>query len=460
MLSGACLLTTLTPLPQSKAAGTPAPSQVATKIPSFPGAEGAGARATGGRGGTVYEVTNLNDAGAGSLRDAVSEGNRIVIFRVSGTIELKSRLTIAKPNITIAGQTAPGDGICLRDCDLYISTNNVIVRYLRVRLGDASRRQSDSITVWRGSSNVILDHCSATWSVDESLSLGGDVGDVTVQWCLIGEALRQSVHVKGRHCFGSLMRASGKVSLHHNLWVHNDSRNPRLGDTYGKMPSPTFDVRNNVMYDYGGTCSGSTQGVFNANYVGNYIKAGPSSTAKTPISVGGPSSMYFYINSNVWEGHDDYTADNNKFFNQTTFDGREQVHIVPNAFVIPPVKTTSAKDAYTAVLASVGASLPTRDAVDSRIIGQVKEVKGQMINSQNDVGGWPELKSTPAPLDTDHDGMPDSWERKHHLNPKKADGALDSDKDGYTNIEEYLNKTNPNQFVDYNDARNNRSSLW
>jgi acetyl esterase/lipase/pectate lyase len=435
-------------------------SGVATFLPAFPGAEGAGARATGGRGGTVYEVTTLNDSGPGSLREAVSESNRTIVFRVSGTIELKSRLELNKPNITIAGQTAPGDGICLSNYSFNIRTQNVIVRYLRVRLGDVTAQQSDGVTIWRGSRNVILDHCSVSWSIDEALSLAGDVADVTVQWCLIGEALRRSKHAKGAHGYGSLSRASGAVSWHHNLWAHNDSRNPRLGDNYNNPPYPTFDVRNNVMYDYGSTCSGLTQGQLKVNYVANYIKRGPSSTATHPISVGGPSDMYFYIRDNQVDGNEALTADNSKFFNKVEIDGKRQVQTVAEPFAMPLVRTSSAREAYDAVLVSVGASLPIRDVVDARLVREVRERKGRMIDSQTEVGGWPELKSAPAPADSDHDGMSNDWERKHMLNPDNAsDGVGDTDKDGYTDIEEYLNNTDPTQYIDYRDLRNNFDSF-
>ena len=172
-------------------------------LPAFPGAEGFGAKATGGRGGQVYEVTNLDDAGPGSLRDAVSKGDRTVIFRVSGTIELKKKLTLTKPNITIAGQTAPGDGICLKNYTFGIATQNVIVRYFRCRLGDLSGQEEDSISILNGAKNVIVDHCSATWSVDECLSTSGNDTDITVQWCLIAEPLNNSIHSKGAHGYGS-----------------------------------------------------------------------------------------------------------------------------------------------------------------------------------------------------------------------------------------------------------------
>lgn len=426
-------------------------------LPSFPGAEGAGARTSGGRGGRVLEVTNLNDSGPGSLRAAIeATGARIVVFRVAGTIALESRLRVLNGALTIAGQTAPGEGICLKNYSLSIEASNVIVRYIRSRLGDESKQQSDSLTVWRGTHDVMVDHCTASWSVDEALSLAGDVSNVTVQWCLISEGLRHSVHEKGNHAYGSLMRASGPVSLHHNLWAHNDSRNPRLGDSYGKPPYPTFDVRNNVIYDYGSTCSGLTQGNFGANYVGNTIRSGPSSTAKTPITVGGPSDLRFFIQGNEVVDNAALTRDNRQFFNTMVIDGKTQVQTVSEPFAMEPVHTTTASEAYEAVLASVGASLPARDAVDARIVREVKTRSGHIIDSQRDVGGWPMLKTGTAPPDSDHDGMPDAWETQYGFNPRsEADAASDADGDGYTNIEEFLNGTNPKQFVNYRDFKNN-----
>ena len=414
-------------------------------VPAFPGAQGFGANTPGGRGGRVIFVTNLNDAGPGSLRAACdADGPRTVIFRVSGLISLASPITVKNPFLTIAGQTAPGDGICLRNFTFNIATHDVVVRYLRSRLGDVSAQESDSITLVSGAHDVVLDHCSATWSIDESLSLAGNVSNVTIQWCLIGNALNHSKHAKGDHGYGSLSRANGPVTWHHNLWVHNNSRNPRLGDNYGRPPFPTFDVRNNVMYDYGEICSGLTQGVLKVNYVGNYIRPGPSSKATTPIHVGGPSQLSFYIRDNVFEGHDSFTADNSTFFDPVMINGKRQLEIVPQPFDAPLVQTSSARDAYTAVLASVGASLPRRDSVDARIINEVKSGTGSIIDSQEQVGSWPELKSTTPPVDTDEDGMPDAWERKFGLNPHDAsDGSKDKDGDGYTNLEEYLNNTNP-----------------
>ena len=433
-------------------AAEPAPT---TGLPAFPGAEGFGSDTPGGRGGRVILVTNLADSGPGSFRAACeAEGPRIVIFRVGGTIKLAKDLVVKNPSLTIAGQTAPGDGICLRDYTFGVATHDVIVRYLRSRLGDESQHESDALDILHGAHRVIFDHCSATWSVDECLSLSGNVANVTVQWCLIGESLRQSVHKKGAHGYGSLSRANGPVSWHHNLWIHNDARNPRLGDNYGKGPTfPTFDVRNNVIYDYGVIASGLTQGRLKINYVANYVRPGPSSKAETPIHIGNKpvdSDITFFIRDNVLDGNDALTADNAKFIDAYELEGKPQARTTATPFATAPVHTLSAREALDAVLASVGASLPGRDPVDSRLIADVRNRSGKMINSQKDVGGWPALQPGTAPADSDNDGLPDEWEIKHGLNPKDpADAALDSDHDGYSNLEEYLNGTDPHRFVDY-----------
>ena len=434
-----CLMTVLlTPAGASKVV---APKE----IPAFPGAEGFGATTPGGRGGKVIAVTNLNDDGPGSLRAACeAEGARIVVFRVSGVITLTKKLIVRNPFITIAGQTAPGEGICLRNFTFVVATHDVIVRYLRSRLGDVTAQEDDAITLVAGAHDVILDHCSATWSIDEALSLAGDVSNVTIQWCLIAEGLNHSKHTKGSHGYGSLSRANGPVTWHHNLWAHNNSRNPRLGDNYGRPPYPTFDVRNNVIYDFGEIASGLTQGKLKVNYVGNYIRPGPSSKVTTPIHVGGPSELSFYIRDNIFEDNDPLTRDNSKFFDPVVIDGKRQVETVPEAFAAPAVTRASARAAFVAVLQAVGASLPRRDSVDARIVNEVRQRNGSIIDSQSQVGGWPELKSTPPPVDTDGDGMPDKWEQRHGLNPRDGtDGSADKDLDGYTNVEEYLNGTNP-----------------
>jgi hypothetical protein len=413
----------------------------AADLPAFPGAEGFGATTPGGRGGKVIFVTNLDDSGPGSLRAACdAEGPRIVIFRVAGTIALKRQIRITKPFLTIAGQSAPGEGICLRDASFGVETHDVVVRYLRVRLGDASGREDDCIDLHNGAYNCILDHCSATWSIDECLSTSGNNQNCTIQWCLIGESLNNSKHAKGKHGYGSLARANGPMSWHHNLWIHNDARNPRLGDNYGRGGLyPTFDVRNNVIYNYGGIASGLTQGVLKVNYVANYLRPGPSSTAKTPITVGHPSELTYFIRGNILEGHAALTADNTQFFSTVEWEGKREVRTVDTPFDAAPVKTVSAADALELVLASVGASRPVRDAVDARLVEHVRTRRGKLIDSQAEVGGWPVLKSGALPVDTDNDGMPDAWEIAHGLDPKNPADANTIAKSGYTQIEEYLN---------------------
>lgn len=419
----------------------------AADLPAFPGAEGFGATTPGGRGGKILFVTTLDDAGPGSLRAACdAQGPRIVLFRVAGTIALKQPITVRNPFLTIAGQSAPGDGICLRDATFGIQTHDVIVRYLRVRLGDETAREADCIDLLNGAHHCILDHCSATWSIDECLSTSGVNEHCTIQWCLIGESLRQSKHAKGPHGYGSLARANGPISWHHNLWIHNDARNPRLGDAYARPPSPTFDVRNNVMYDFGGTASGLTQGHWIANYVGNYLRPGPSSTAKAPIHIGNKpvdSNITFYLHGNIFEGNDAMNADNSKFIDFYEIDGKPQVKTVATPFPTAPVTTVSAKEAYELVLASVGASLPVRDSADARLVNHVRTRTGKMINSQTEVGGWPDLKSAPLPTDTDNDGMPDAWETARGLNPRDATDAAKLAKSGYANIEEFINSIAP-----------------
>lgn len=413
----------------------------AASLPAFPGAEGFGATTPGGRGGRVIAVTTLADDGPGSLRAAcMAEGPRIVVFRVSGTIVLKSAVTIQNPLLTLAGQTAPGDGICVRDFPFIVAAHDVVIRYLRSRLGDVSEQEADCIDLDHGARRVVLDHCSATWSTDECLSLSGDVQDCTVQWCLIGEALHASKHRKGPHGYGSLSRANGAISWHHNLWLHNYARNPRFGDNYGDPPYPLFDFRNNVVYDFGALASGLTQGRLRVNYVGNFIRRGPSSTGSTPISVGAPSDLQFFIAGNVYDGNAALTADNTRFLRPVEIGGQRQMRTVAEPFAAAPVKTAPAAEALDLVLAGVGASKPKRDAVDARLVEDARRRTGRIINSQAEVGSWPELKSAAAPADSDDDGMPDAWEAAHGLNPRDGtDGSADRDGDGYTNVEEYLN---------------------
>ncbi len=413
----------------------------ADAVPAFPGAEGFGAGTPGGRGGKVIFVRNLDDSGPGSFRDACEmKGPRMIVFRVAGIVDLKKAIRISEPYATIAGQTAPGDGVCFRGSEISIRTHDVIMRFIRSRPGDISEGEVDAINIAGDSRNVILDHCSATWSIDEALSPSGAISDVTVQWCLIAEGLNKSHHSKGAHGYGSLVRAVGGLTLHHNLWAHNNSRNPRLGDNYQKPPYPTFDVRNNVMYDYGSVCSGMTGDILKVNYVGNYIRPGPSSNrAKGQIVFTDTASATYYVKGNFVEGNAARTADNTKMFDRVEAKGRRLVTTVAEPFETPAVKVTSAEAPYQAVLEQVGATRPVRDRVDARIIEEVRAHTGGIIDSQKDVGGWPVYKSTSPPADTDGDGIPDEWEVAHGLNPRDPSDASAVDGSGYTNIEKYIN---------------------
>jgi pectate lyase len=414
---------------------------------AFPGAEGFGAGTPGGRGGQVLLVTNLQDYRPGSkspipgsLRAACeAKGPRIVVFRVSGTIPLDGPLAIREPFITIAGQSAPGDGICLKNYGMSIGAHDVIVRHLRVRPGDELgpmfRQQGksfepDGISVSTPSQNVIIDHCSVSWAIDECLSVSGaGITEVTAQWCIVSEALHDSFHAKGPHGYGSLLRANGNLSFHHNLYAHNSSRSPRPG-TYG-AGSVLLDFRNNVIHD---TMGYSAADPVRMNYVGNYIQR----PRKYIFQVGGKTTQIFAAGNLLADGG----ARNNDQWELITNEADENK--VAQPYPVAPVKTQTAQQALEAVIAGVGATLPHRDAVDARVIGQLKDGKGGLINSQKEVGGWPELKQSAAPADADQDGMPDAWETQHGLDSQNAqDAALDRDGDGYTNIEEYLNGTNP-----------------
>lgn len=440
---------------------------------AFPSAEGYGKNTVGGRGGTVYEVTNLNDSGKGSLRAAVeAKGPRTVVFKVSGTIILESALQIKNPNITIAGQTAPGDGICLRKWPLVIGANEVIIRYIRVRFGNESGSDSDAVSS-RFTKNLILDHVSASWSVDETMSIY-HCENVTVQWCIISESLFNSNHIKGIHGFGGIW-GSDNSSYHHNLLADHSSRIIRFASGTGNT-----DYRNNVIYNWGYQSSygGENQQVgtpqFNfsrVNMVANYYKPGPATQpGDVSYRIVNPSRRdvatdygKWYVADNFMEGNPEVSANNWNGGVQPQ-GGKADLEIVKanEAWPAMAIKQQTAQEAYKLVLDNAGAILPKRDAVDLRIVSDARKgiatfegvtykqkktvldpskISG-IIDTPADVGGWPELKSTAAPLDTDHDGMPDAWEIKNKLNPNDATDGSKVAADGYTMLEKYLNSIN------------------
>lgn len=410
---------------------------------AFPGAEGFGKYTTGGRGGKVIIVANLNDHGQGSLREALEQsGPRIVVFAVSGTIGLESILNISSGDVTVAGQSAPGDGICIRNYAVRINADNVIIRYLRFRLGDSKAQQDDAITGLRHR-YVIVDHCSMSWATDECASFY-DNEYFTLQWCIISESLNASVHEKGNHGYGGIWGGRG-ASFHHNLIASHSSRNPRFcGARYHKQPEREIvDYSNNVIYNWGmNSVYGGEQG--NHNLVNNYYKAGPATKEVVKDRIVNPFRPYgkFFVSGNVIEGNAQVSQNNRSGIQCEHADSTYAY----SPFPVMSIKLQSAADAYEAVLKSAGASLK-RDAVDTRVVSDVKQGKATsgkahtgIIDSQNDVGGWPSLQTQPSPKDADRDGMDDAWEVKHKLNPANgSDGASYTLDKTYTNVEIYLN---------------------
>jgi pectate lyase len=417
---------------------------------AFPGAEGFGRFAEGGRGGDVYTVTNLDDAGPGSLRDGIrtATGPRTIVFAISGTITLHSKLTIDRSHLTIAGQTAPGDGVTVRDYPLQVAADHVVLRYVRSRLGPHAGKAEDAISVLRGR-NVIIDHCSASWSVDETLSAQGDDIDLlTVQWCIVSESLDNSVHPSGRHGMGGII-GGVRQTYHHNLFAHHATRNPKISwRRYCQV-----DFRNNVIFNWGRqSCYDAA--FAHANWTHNYYLPGPATEAKVRsrifqvlnrAPVADQPNASLFIDSNVVVGNPVVSADN--WAGGVDFgDGATAENSRAATPFDYPLLTyfTDATTAYHDVLAGVGAAV-ARDSVDTRIIDEARHARATfgkhgIIDHPDEVGGWPELSSKPAPTDSDGDGMPDTWEIARGLNPTDpADRNYDPDGDGYTNLEDYLN---------------------
>jgi hypothetical protein len=422
---------------------------------AFPGAEGYGWFAIGGRGGRVIEVTNLNDDGPGSLRAAcTAEGPRTVVFRVGGTIPLQSKIIIHNPYLTVAGQTAPGDGICLKGYSVgCLGGHDIIIRYLRLRVGDESGKTLDGMGA-RGSDHVIYDHCSISWSIDEGFS-SRQAKNLTFQRCIIAEALNLSVHShyvgtgKGHSFAGSI---SGDVgSFHHNLLAHCAGRNWSLAgglDRSGRLAG-RLDIRNNVVYNWAHRTTDG--GCRELNFVNNFYIPGPASqvfTLQKPDPGDPGRGMRIYMTGNVIEDRPKVNADN---WTAVVLDPQDLPRVKSDVPLFESHMTTdSAQQAYESVLADVGANLPKQDAVDARILRDVKK-RGHtfvgsksklpgIIDSQTDTGGWPTYASAEPPVDSDHDGIPDAWERQHGLNPQDPSDAARDSGDGYTFLEKYLNQ--------------------
>lgn len=460
------------------------------KIPAFPGAEGGGAFSFGGRGGNIYVVKSLEDRGPGTLREACEQGGaRIIVFNVAGIIHLKSPINIRAPYITIEGQTAPGDGVCIAGESVLIDTHDVVIRFMRFRRGSTQVTRRDDALGGNPVGNIILDHVSGSWGLDENMSIYRHVYDRngTKQEKLptVNVTIQNSIFAEGldtyNHAFGSTIGGRNSTFMR-NLWANNVARNPSVG------MDGDFGFANNVIFNWWNRSAdgGDNNSLF--NFINNYYKPGPITPKDKPIGYrilkpesgrAHKDSLFFgkaYVNGNIMEGNERVTKDN--------WDGGVQIKELPDAgtytssirvdkpFPMAPFPILTAQKSYTYVLNNAGATLPVRDAVDKRIVEDVRtgkisydanvqptakskfitrrlpddSYKDGIISDINQVGGYPEYKGTPY-KDSDNDGIPDEWETKHGLNPKNANDAKVITKSGYSNIEVYLNSVVPLQTV-------------
>lgn len=430
---------------------------------------GGGEGTTGGKGGTVYVVSSLEDAInpddnkplSGTLRAAVEAGEtRTILFAVSGTIHLKKELDIRYGNLTIAGQSAPGDGICIAGYPVCVKgANNLIIRFLRFRMGDDARVEGDALSVYNAQ-HVVIDHCSFSWSTDECVSCYGNT-DFTLQYCFITESLRNSVHGKGRHGYGGIWGGTN-ATFHHNLLAHHDSRNPRFDHYYVNQTCfGPIDYVNNVVYNWGGNSTYGGEGVTQPrriNMVNNYYKPGPATAKRERLldptvgcsyceKVGALVPGKFYLSGNYMHGSEKVTADNWQGSTVQTDAVKAAARWTEGLTMLPAEET--AQEAFETVLAKAGCSLQ-RDALDARIAEEVHTgtaackgsngSTGGLIDTPSDAGGYPLLQAAEHQQDTDRDGIPDAWEEAHGLDARKfADSKQETLVKGYTNLEVYLN---------------------
>ncbi|MFV5690118.1 polysaccharide lyase [Flavobacterium sp. ZT3R25] len=482
------------------------------EIPAFPGAEGGGMYTFGGRGGNVYTVTSLEDNGPGTLREACEKGGaRIIVFNVSGIIKIKSPLIIRAPYITIAGQTAPGDGICVAGESVWINTHDVVIRHMRFRRGETFVGRRDDAIGGNPVGNIMIDHVSATWGLDENMSMyrhmyspGAGYPDekkgtvnITIQNSLFGEALDTY-----NHAFGSTLGGENCAFIR-NMWANNAGRNPSIGW------NGIFNFVNNVIFNWYNRSTDGGDYTANYNIINNFYKPGPVTNLNEPISYrilkpeSGRSKLPYmvygraYVNGNVINNNEKVTKDNwdggiqieNKKGELMSYDEAKPFFDKMKSnkpFPMPWFnKILKAEEAYDFVLKNVGATLPIRDNVDERIVRTVKtgvpeyakglekktfyqfehrrlkadSYKQGIITDISQVGGYPEYKGKPY-VDTDKDGMPDKWEKKYGLNPNDPlDAKGDLNNDGYANIEDYINGVNPAIKVDWKDLSNNHETL-
>jgi hypothetical protein len=424
-------------------------------LPAFPGAEGRGALTIGGRGGQVIKVTNLNDSGAGSLREAIdTKGPRIVVFEVSGIINLKSGLNINDPYITIAGQTSPG-GVLVTGRTTTINTHDVIIQHMRFRAGShnvADAEKHDTIQVlgkyWANNEayNIILDHCSIGWGIDENIGVSGGVTNMTIQWSIISEGLSRAGHPKGEHSKGLMI--SGKyelpnsVSIHHNYIAHNSDRNPYITTPGGV--DMDVDVVNNIIYNWKGGLAPLGGGPARINWIHNYAKQGASSNSYSfeithEASSTSPASL-LYVEGNIGstrllQTDPDWNVGNH-WMNEPLSKSWQKDTPWPMENTITTFEMSD--EIAVQILGQVGATKPVRDSVDNRVVNSFINNTGSIIDNVSYPEDYPVFENAKSPEDADNDGMADNWEIENNLNTSINDANLDKDCDGYTNIEEYI----------------------
>ena len=472
--------------------------------PAFPGAEGGGAYSFGGRGGKVITVTNLNDSGPGSFRDACEQGGaRIVVFNVAGIIKLNSPIIVRAPYITIAGQTAPGDGVCIAGESFWVNTHDVVVRHMRFRRGETNVGRRDDAFGGNPVGNIMIDHCSTSWGLDENISfyrhmfnpgegykeLKLPTVNVTIQNTISAQALDTY-----NHSFGSTLGGENCTFMR-NLWASNAGRNPSIGW------NGVFNFVNNVIYNWVHRSVDGGDYTALYNIINNYYKPGPLTPKNSPVGhrilkpESGRSNLDYYVfgrvyaNGNIMEGNERVTRNNwdggIQVQDQANTEGYTELMKWNEPFPMPQFPIMSAKESYDFVLQHAGATLPKRDIVDERVIEEVKTGKNYYVKGLNpdefyqfeyrrlpkdsytkgiitdikQVGGYPEYKGKPY-VDTDKDGMPDKWEKANGLNPKDPSDALkDITGDGYTNIEKYINGISTKEKVDWTNPANNQDTL-
>ncbi|MDR2917302.1 MAG: polysaccharide lyase [Tannerella sp.] len=472
-------------------------------IPVFPGAQGGGAYSFGGRGGKVIIVTNLNDSGPGSFRDACEQGGaRIIVFNVAGIIHLKSPVIIRAPYITIAGQTAPGDGICIAGESVWINTHDFVIRHMRFRRGETNVGRRDDALGGNPIGNIMIDHCSTSWGLDENISFYRHMFDpedgstpkklgtvnVTIQNTISSQALDTY-----NHAFGSTIGGENCTFMR-NIWANNAGRNPSIGW------NGQFNFVNNLIYNWVHRSVDGGDYTATYNFINNYYKPGPFTPKDTNVGhrilkpESGRSKLErkvygrVYADGNIMEGYPAITKDNWAGGIQVEDQNNTDGYYIKWNKPLPitnPFPIMSAKEAYDFVLENAGATLPRRDIVDTRVIEQIKtgkvhyvkdvdpesfyqfehrrlpadSYKHGIITDIAQVGGYPEYKGKPY-KDSDNDGMPDEWEIKYGLNPHDlSDANGDLNGDGYTNIEKYINGIDPTTKTDWKNPENNYDTL-